>query len=75
VIYAQQPNAPQPTPVDPAATERKSEAEKEFQAGKNLFDQGEYCESKAKLDDAVSLFPDPRYVKYQRSAANGCNNQ
>ncbi len=79
VIYAQQSHSPPNTSMlDPEASERaqrKSEAEKEFQSGKSLFEQGEYCESKAKLDDAVSLFPDPRYVKYQRSAANGCNNQ
>jgi serine/threonine-protein kinase len=74
VIYRRD-HTPENAPVVDPAAERKSEAEKEFQAGKNLFDQGEYCQSKAKLDDAVSLFPDPRYVKYQKSAANGCNNQ
>ena len=63
---------PQPPP---GPTPDQIEAEKDFQAGKSLFEQGQYCESKAKIDEAISLNPKPQYSKLLKSAANGCNSQ
>jgi serine/threonine protein kinase len=79
VLVTQPPTTPQysvPQPAQPAApTPEQLQAEQDFKAGQRLFDNGEYCESKAKLDDAISLYPKPAYAKLQKSAANGCNAQ
>ncbi len=65
---------PQP-PAAAGPTPEQLQAQRDYVAGQSLFAQGNYCESKAKADDAVNLFPKPEYVKLQRNATDGCNLQ
>ena len=75
-IIQSPPNQPQKTEMLPSQqTPDQREAQQAFAEGQRLFNQGEYCESKAKLDDAVGLDPKPQYKKLLVSATNGCDSQ
>lgn len=73
VVSATRPQQPVSTPLPTAQTQPNPEALSDYQEGQRLFDQGDYCASESKLNQAVSLDPNPKYLKLQKSAVNGCN--